>query len=117
MQLKSLFSISWPSRIKLAMYHYTDFMNIMMCNYMHCRPRVWNILWFGRKLECVVKLVQFYIFREMPNMFFMLVKDNHQVWFEYTDFQILINSFTTKPGIGKCVFGNFCQKRLVATPR
>ena len=30
------------------------------------RPRVGNIWWFGRKLECVAMLVQFYIFCGMP---------------------------------------------------
>ena len=35
----------------------------------HCRPRVRNILLLGRKLECIARLMYFYIFFGMLNTF------------------------------------------------
>ena len=59
-----------------------------------------NIVWFEPKLECVAKVVQFYIHAKH---FSFLVENGHLVWFEYTEFHISINPF----GIGKCVLGTF----------
>ena len=52
----------------------------------------WNILWFGRKLECVAD--KFLTYSVEYQAFSTLVKYNHLVWFEYTNFHTLINAFT-----------------------
>ena len=65
----------------------------------HCRPRVRNTLWFGQKLGWVAKLIQFYIFHGMPN-------DSPP----YTEFQILINSFTANPRHCQMCVGYICAR-------
>ena len=50
----------------------------------------WNILWFGRKLECVADT--FLTYSVEYQTFSTLVKYNHLVWFEYTNFHTLINA-------------------------
>ena len=74
-------------------------------------------LWFGRKLECVAKLAQFYIFWGRPNPFVLTtsVENNYIVWFECTDFHILINPFTTNPGYYLMYVG-YIFARSVSSP-
>ena len=75
--------------------------------YIHYRPWVRNILWFGRKLACVAKLVQLYIFRRIPNTFpscYRII-----IWFH------LNNHFHHQQRIlANVCWVHFRQERLVA---
>ena len=70
----------------------------------HCRSRLRNILWLGRKSACASKLVQFWIFYSVSNSYSKLVENNYLVWFEYTDFHILIQGFRCQPPVLANVF-------------
>ena len=50
--------------------------------------------------------------------FSILVENNYQVCFQYTDFHISINPFTAIPGCWQmCVRYIFCEGRLIAISR